>query len=113
MLVSTTWHGKIVVLHVDLATVDASKSVEFKTEVLRVLEEDSDGLILDMSKVEFIDSAGLGAIVGAFKAWGKRGPFMVVGVTSAVSRIFRLTRMDKVFNIHATTEDALREYTIA
>jgi anti-sigma B factor antagonist len=63
-------------------------------------------MVLDLSNVSFIDSSGLGAIVAAMKLMPATGKLQLAGLTSAVDKVFRMTRMDTIFTIHATTDDA-------
>jgi anti-sigma B factor antagonist len=60
-----------------------------------------------MSQVSFIDSSGLGAVVSVLKHMGSQGKFHLVSVTPAVMAVLRLTRMDRVFKIFSTRQDAL------
>jgi anti-sigma B factor antagonist len=63
-------------------------------------------VILDLSQVEFIDSSGLGAIVGVMKLLGPSRPLEVAALSDAVRKLFRLTRMDTVFKIRPSAPKA-------
>lgn len=86
---------------------DASAAPAFKQEVVRLVEAGDTRLVLDLSGVSFLDSSGLGAMVSVLKALGQRGTLVVCGVSGAVLALFQLTRMDKVFQIVGSREDAL------
>lgn len=64
--------------------------------------------MLDLSEVDFIDSSGLGAIVSSLKAVGKQGNLIICGIGETVLSLFRLTRMDRVFQIVSSPEEAVR-----
>ncbi len=66
-------------------------------------------LVLDLGKVSFIDSTGLGALVGLLKRVGMRGELVVCGVQPSVEQMFRLTRMDRVFRIFRTADEAVAQ----
>ncbi|OQW90517.1 MAG: anti-anti-sigma factor [Beggiatoa sp. IS2] len=66
-------------------------------------------ILLDLSHVDFIDSSGLGAIVSSFKLLGNKGNFVLCGVHGAVMSLLNLTRMDRVFPIYASLEEAIRD----
>jgi len=87
---------------------DAHVSVSFRTQMSQLMAGGASWIIVDLSQVEFIDSSGLGAIVSVLKAMGKEGRLLLCGVHEAVMSMFRLTRMDRVFSIHATVEETLR-----
>lgn len=63
-------------------------------------------LVLDLSKVDFMDSSALGAVVSCLKALGGRGDFAVSGAQGAVMKLFQLTRLDRVLKLHDTPEAA-------
>ncbi|ABG29766.1 anti-sigma factor antagonist [Roseobacter denitrificans] len=89
--------------------IDAAVAIEFK-DAMRVETDDGpDLVVLDLSRVEFIDSSGLGAIVAAMKHMGKDRKMALAGLTPTVERVFTLTRMDSVFSVFPTLEGALAE----
>jgi anti-sigma B factor antagonist len=57
--------------------------------------------------VRFIDSSGLGAIVSMLKLIGREGDLVLCGVTDPVMSLFKLTRMDRVFQMFPSEHDAL------
>ncbi|HEY8381155.1 MAG TPA: STAS domain-containing protein [Microvirga sp.] len=99
--------GGVLVVRVDETRVDASKAPLFKDEMARRIEAGHTQIVLDLSGVDFIDSSGLGAIVSCLKRLGPRGNMAVAGAKGAVSRLFALTRMDKVFALEETVDGAL------
>lgn len=65
-------------------------------------------LTVDLSGVEYIDSSGIASLVEAFQEARKRGSrFTLAAVSPAALRVFELARLDRVFVIHATLEEAL------
>lgn len=67
-----------------------------------------DVLVLDLSRVGFLDSAALGAVVGALRAMRERGgELRVVPPSSAAARIFELTSLDRVLALYPSAERAL------
>lgn len=65
-------------------------------------------LLVDLSDVPFMDSAGLGALVATRKqARVFQGSFGLIAPSKQVSRLLSLTAMDKVFPCFDSLEDAL------
>jgi anti-sigma B factor antagonist len=62
--------------------------------------------VLDLQHVDFIDSSGLGAIVAAMKQMPKDSKLELAALTPAVDKVFRMTRMDSIFSIHADAQSA-------
>ncbi|MEM7252635.1 MAG: STAS domain-containing protein [Pseudomonadota bacterium] len=99
--------GDALVVRVLEPRLDARTAVGFKAKFDEYTDAGHRRIILDLSATEFIDSSGLGAIVAAFKRFGRDGEFALCGLQEATLSIFKLTRMDKVFTIFPTESDAL------
>lgn len=89
--------------------IDASVAIRFKDRMREILVEAPSRVMLDLSRVGFLDSSGLGAVVAVMKLLGPGRTLELSGLTPAVQKVFRLTRMDTVFTIHAAPPDALRD----
>lgn len=98
---------QVAVIMVNLKRLDASIAPVFKQEILKIIESGENKLVLDLAGVEFIDSSGLGALVSILKALGGNGAIAVCNARIGVLGLFRLTRMDKVFSILPSREDAV------
>lgn len=65
-------------------------------------------LVVDLDEVSFLDSTGLGVLVGRLKlVRNHSGWLRIVCSNERILRVFRITGLDKVFGIHGTLEDAL------
>jgi anti-sigma B factor antagonist len=87
--------------------VDAKSGSELLREVCRVIDGGRRQIVLDLSKVAFIDSTGLGTLVASLKHMGKSGQLVLCGVSGSPSTLFRLTRMDRVFRIYPDRDAAI------
>jgi anti-sigma B factor antagonist len=96
------------VLRVNETRVDAAVAIEFKQAVRAATEAPGNPVILDLSKVSFLDSSGLGAVVAVMKLLGPDRPLQLAGLSPPVARVFRLTRMDGIFTIHAAVPGTLK-----
>jgi anti-sigma B factor antagonist len=107
MEVSTKTEEGILIASVQDNRIDAAAALAFK-EAMRQTADDAGALaILDLGKVDFIDSSGLGAIVAAMKYFAPDRRLILAGLTPAVSKVFTLTRMDRVFDIFLTVDEAV------
>jgi anti-sigma B factor antagonist len=97
----------VAVLAIMDTRIDARVATEFKRRISDVIEGGSSRIALDLSKVEFVDSSGLGAIVTILKMVGRNGELSIAGARDTVLDLFRLTRMDKVFNLYPTAQAAV------
>ena len=87
--------------------IDAAVAVRFKDNMQELTSHPSERVILDMQNVEFLDSSGLGAVVGSMKQLGRERRLDLAGLNPTVEKVFRITRMDRVFRIFPSTEAAL------
>lgn len=90
--------------------IDASASLEFKDMVLDLTKNFDGAVVLNLSQVDFIDSRGMGTLIAIHKSVETRGNFVLCGISDHVMVLFNLTRMNKVFKIFATQEQALQEF---
>jgi anti-sigma B factor antagonist len=99
--------GSIVVARVDDNQIGADSADEFKSRILAQLSTERGKIAVNLSKVDFVDSSGLGALVSLLKAVRPGGDLVLYGVRSSVREILRLTHLDAVFNCKADEETAL------
>ncbi|MGB1264778.1 MAG: STAS domain-containing protein [Nereida ignava] len=88
------------ILRVEEARIDAMAAIAFKDAMRTATQDETGRAILDLSEVTFIDSSGLGAIVAALKQMPDGTALELACLSSAVEKVFSLTRMDTVFKIH-------------
>ncbi len=103
---STQTTGDVSVITVEAERIDASVAISFKDKMREQMANFSGRMILDLHKVTFIDSSGLGAIVAAMKLMPAGGKLELAGLTPAVDKVFRMTRMDSIFAIHDSVQTA-------
>lgn len=84
---------------------DAAMAIEFKDRMREIAEDAPPRVVLDLQEVEFLDSSGLGAVVAAMKLLAPERTLELSGLTPTVAKVFRLTRMDRVFTIHGGEAD--------
>lgn len=104
-LKSETMDG-VLVLTVEVNRVDAASAVHLKDEFRKATSDCHGRILMDLGAVTFMDSSGLGAMVAALKTLGGR-KLELCSLTPTVDKVFKLTRMDKVFLVHNDRENAL------
>ncbi|MEI6313603.1 MAG: STAS domain-containing protein [Syntrophus sp. (in: bacteria)] len=87
--------------------IDASSAAAFKALLNDRIQGGQQRIVLNLSEVDFIDSTGLGAIVSSLKSMGEFGDLVISNPRETVMSLFRLTRMNRVFNILPSEEEAL------
>lgn len=72
------------------------------------IDKKPERLVVDLSEVGYIDSAGLAALIQAMqKVEGYGGKFMLSGLQETVRSIFEISRLDQVFQIFPDIDAAL------
>ena len=81
---------------------------ELRQHVMTQVREGRRRLVLDLSGVDFIDSFGLGAIVGALKRTRLLdGDLRIVVPEPRIRRVFEVCDLDRVFKLHRTVQEAV------
>lgn len=77
-------------------------------ELQRVLQQMSPSyLIFDVSKVPYMDSAGLGLLVNSFVSAQKHGrKIAIAGAAPRIMALFEMTKVDSLLPLYPTAEDA-------
>ncbi len=109
MRLDQTQQGDVLVVRPLERSLDAHVAVKFKDSLAQLIEAGKRRVVLDLSHVEFLDSTGLGAVVFTYKRLAGRGTLVLAGVQPAVREVFRLTRMDRVFRIAASLDEAIAQ----
>jgi anti-sigma B factor antagonist len=89
--------------------IDASTSSRFIAALNEAVTDAVQSLIVDLSGVHFMDSTGLGLLLGAYRRMKRRGRgFAVVCPGGPVRRIFELTDLVDTLRVRPSREAALR-----
>jgi len=90
-------------------TLDTRNVSEFRDSLHPLLDKGGT-VILDMSNVTFVDSAGLGMLLSAMKQiTAAGGSLRLARLQEDVLTLFRLVRMNRVFEIFETLEEAVED----
>ena len=77
-----------------------------------VLAEPAPRLLLDFSNVEHLSSAALGVLITLNRqVIEQRGQLVLANINPQIYEVFKITRLHRLFNIHATTEGALKAFS--
>lgn len=80
--------------------IDIYNSREFKSTLAGLLDEKNTDVIIDCRELEYIDSTGLGALVGILKILKREDNNLHLrNLRSGIHKLFKITDLDKVFVI--------------
>ena len=87
---------------------DAVVAPDIKSRLKELIAGGHIRLIVDLEDVSFIDSSGLAALVSGFRAAREAGgTIKLAGLREQTMMVFKLTRLDRVFEIHPDAEAAI------
>lgn len=90
---------------------DANNVKEFKREMTPVLMS-SYKVVFDMSKLQFVDSSGIGVILACLRNLNAEGgDLKLCAMTKPVRALFELVRMHRIFDIFNTTDEAVAAFS--
>lgn len=92
-----------------MGELDHHSAEEVRNKVDNRLDvEKINNLIMDFSGVTFMDSSGIGVVIGRYKKLNRNGgKISVTNVTGAVRRVFELSGMFKIINLYNSIEEAI------
>jgi anti-sigma B factor antagonist len=85
--------------------IDVYTAPKLKEKIFPISEKEEMNLIVDLSGVTYMDSTGLGVIVGVFKSVRKHnGILQLTGLSTRLSKLFRITGLADIMNIKSGVE---------
>ena len=74
-------------------------------------DESTQSVVLDFTKVKLIDSSGIGFLVSSFnRLKGRKAKMVLFGLNDVILDIFKSTRLDSIFTIVASEEEAINSF---
>jgi anti-sigma B factor antagonist len=106
MLVRTKTLGTQSILEVE-GEIDAHTAPQLKGAIAALLDQGGVDLVADLDQVTFMDSTGLGVLVGALKRVREQGgELRIVCSRRAILRILEITGLDKVIPLYSALGEA-------
>ncbi|WP_287154885.1 STAS domain-containing protein [Candidatus Solincola tengchongensis] len=88
--------------------VDVYSAPKLRDTIKNLVEEGRYRIVVDLEDVAFLDSTGLGVLVGGLKrVKHHQGDLGIICNQERILRIFRITGLTKVFTIYSSREDLL------
>jgi len=99
--------GHLLIL-VDVSEANLENAALFRSQVTQLFDRHKKNIIIDLSKVEYIDSSFLGALVAVLKhAMAYKLDVVLVDLCKDVYDLLLLIRLDKVFKIYDNYQEAI------
>jgi anti-sigma B factor antagonist len=86
-------------------------SVALRTGIRRLLEEGKKKILLNLARVGYIDSSGIGELVSSYTAIGKEdGQLKLLNLTQKLQDLLTITKLLTVFDVYESEEEALASF---
>jgi len=87
---------------------DVATAPDLRELLIRLVGSGSNRLVLDLEGVDFLDSTGLGTIIGALKRTRTNGgDLRLVSTQARIARLFAITRLDQALPLMPTLDAAV------
>jgi len=110
MEISSEQRGNLLVVTLQEKRLEAATATFFKSTMVDFINSGATRIVLDLSQVDFVDSSGLGSIVSILKTLGDEGELVLCGISQTVMSLFKLTRLDRIFRIFPTADEAVTSF---
>ncbi|PZR75014.1 MAG: anti-sigma factor antagonist [Chthoniobacterales bacterium] len=88
--------------------IDLHVSPEMRASLRTIIDKKPKRLVVDLSRVPYVDSSGLAVLIGAMQSLElEGGAFVLAGAQEAVRMILESARLDQYFHLFPTVDDAL------
>lgn len=109
---TTLQSGKIGVIEVKGSLVGGEETDELRSAVADFVEQGNKKLIIDLSKVTYMNSTAIGVLVSAHTTYSRnKGQAKLCGINKNINNIFVITKLTMVFDVCDTREDAVKAFT--
>jgi anti-anti-sigma factor len=89
---------------------DAVTAPELEGKINELMNSGPTAIVMSLSKLEYISSAGLRVILAAAKKLkAKQAKFLIAGLQDAVKQVFEISGFYSILSIHASEEEALSQ----
>jgi anti-sigma B factor antagonist len=103
-------NGGIVIMDIQ-GEIDLYNAPEIKDNIQKLIEAQKYNIIINLEKVSYIDSSGIGALISSLSNLKKyQGGLKIINVYASVKKVFELTKLTSFFEIYDSEEEALSKF---
>ncbi len=109
---TTLDNGAIAIIEVKGSLVGGDETDELRRHVADFIQQGNKKLIIDLSKVTYLNSTAIGVLVSAHTSYSRnKGQVKVCGINKNINNIFVITKLTLVFDVADTQEDAVKAFS--
>jgi anti-sigma B factor antagonist len=102
--------GNVVILDIN-GEIDLYNAPEIKETIKNQMEQGKNQIIINLDKVSYIDSSGIGVLISSLSNLKKAGGGLkIIHVYASVRKVFELTKLTSFFDIYDSEQEALAAF---
>jgi anti-anti-sigma factor len=108
MIIEKRSRGQVTILEIEGA-IKLGESAEFFSQALdNVLRKEKTNVVIDFSRINYIDSTGMGELIGYLSKFsGENRQVILVNPSDRILRLLEVVRLDKVFKLFPDEDSAV------
>ena len=107
----TIKEGKIGIIEVKGSLIGDKDTDEFRAAVADMVEQGNKQLVIDLNKVNYMNSSGIGAIIAVHSTYSKSaGTVKLAGLSNNVQSLFVATKLITIFDTFDTVDQAVQSF---
>ncbi len=107
----TEMNGKIAIIEIKGSLVGDGDTDKFRSAVQDFIEQGNKCLVVNLGKVNYMNSSGIGAIISAYTSYKKvTGEVKLAGISDNVQNLLAVTKLIDIFDVHDTVDEAIDSF---
>ena len=107
----TEMNGKIAIIEIKGSIVGDGDTDKFRSAVQDFIEQGNKCLVVNLGKVNYMNSSGIGAIISAYTSYKKvTGEVKLAGISDNVQNLLAVTKLIDIFDVHDTVDEAIDSF---
>ena len=104
--------NKISILDI-VGEIDLYNAPDIKETIKKSIDKGNIYIVINLDKVSYIDSSGIGVLISSLTNLKKiGGELKIINVYAPILKVFKMTKLDKFFDICETEEEAVKNFKI-
>jgi len=97
----------ITILHLNGKIMGGPEATEINEKINQLIDSDNKKIIIDLVNVDWMNSSGLGILIGAVTVLkNSNGCLCLINVSDRIKNLLKITKLDTVFNIYDNFDEA-------
>jgi len=105
--------GGVAILHPKGSLIGDKETDELRNGLEQLKREGNTRAVVDLSKVRYINSTGIGVLIGGYSDYSQRGgKIKLCGLSDTLENVLIITKLTAVFDIHPNVKEALAGFAL-